>query len=227
MKLTNLENIFTIFGNYAVFDEDIITIINKIYSDCNISINQEPNNPNNKSGKVLKITDLKRHLNIIMRPTRIDVKLPGTVDHNFTSVMQIASEVFNTLYQMFEGCNASRIAYVRSEFVFDDESIEMQKLANQISFLPKSNKTTELTFRTNLPEYIQDEIVNVVLNINNVMIGNNPGPNNNQRRAIMITHDINTTSKNLESRFELNCLMPYFEEMHNITKDRLVYFENL
>lgn len=226
MKLTNLENTFTIFGMFAVFDEDTIAIINKLYSDCNISINQEPNNPNNKSGKVLKITDLKRHLNIIMRPTRIDVKLPGTADDNFSPVMKVASEVFNTLHQMFEGCNANRIAYVRSEFVFDEDGEVMQKLSNQIAFLPKNNPTTELTLRINVPEYIQDEAVNVVLNINNVMIGNNSEPST-KRRAIMITQDINTIVQNVDNRFELNCLMPYFEEMHNMTKDRLNYFESL
>lgn len=226
MKLTNLENTFTIFGLYAVFDEDTIAIINKLYSDCNIAINQEPNNPNNSSGKVLRITDLKRHLTIIMRPTRIDIKLPGTANQNFDSILKIAGDVFNTLYEIFEGCDANRIAYVRSEFVFDDYGEELQKLSSHIAFLPQNTPTTELTLRTNVPEYINDETVNVVLNINNVMIGNNTDANT-KRRALMITQDLNTLASNQEKRFVLNCLMPYFEEMFNLTTDRLIWFENL
>ena len=48
MELQNLNNLFSIFGSFLVFDDDVMPRINNIYSDCNISINQEPNNPTNK-----------------------------------------------------------------------------------------------------------------------------------------------------------------------------------
>lgn len=227
MQLTNLSNCFTAFGLFAVFDEDTMTIINRIYSDCNISINQEPNNPSNKSGKVLRITNPQKHYTITMRPNRLDVQLPGCAKENFNNQLNIANEIFQNFAEMFEDSYANRLAYVSSDFAFDDNGETMQKLTNLIPFVSKQTPSQEVSLRINTPEVVQDETVNVVLNISNVMIGNNKQPQSPQRKAIMITHDINTLSKNTEQRFNLKYVIPYFEEMNQISKDHLVAFENI
>lgn len=227
MQLTNLSNTFTAFGSFAVFDEDTMTLINRLYSDCNIAINQEPNNPNNKSGKVMRITNPTKHYTMTLRPNRLDVQMPGVNNNNFNQLLNNVSEIFINFAEMFEGCYATRLAYVSSDFVFDDNGSTMQILANTIPFISKQTPTQEVSLRINTPEKIQDEMVNVVLNISNVMIGNNKQPQAPQRRAIMITHDINTLSKNNDPRFDLKYVIPYFEEMHQISKDHLVPFENL
>lgn len=227
MKLTNLSNTFTAFGLFAVLDEDTMALVNKIYTDCNIAINQEPNNPNNKSGKLVRIVNPKRHFTITMRPHRLDLQLPGTDKNNFSNILSLANEIFNNFAEMFEGCYATRIAYVSSDFIFDDEGKETKNLAKLISFLPKQSNANELSVRINTPEVIQGEVVNVVLNVSNVMIGNNQNPQAGQRKAVMITHDVNTLANATEARFDLKYVLPYFEEMHQVAVDHLASFEEL
>ena len=94
MDFINMNNNFTAFGSFAVFDEDNIAIINRLYGDCNISINQEPNNPTNKSGKVMQIVDNKRHFTIILRPNRLDVQIAGTPRNNSNQVLKLATDLF-------------------------------------------------------------------------------------------------------------------------------------
>ena len=103
----------------------------------------------------------------------------------------------------------------------------MQELINRISFIPQNPRTTELSFRINTPEEIQNEQVNVVTNINNVLIGNNQNPESGKRRSLMITYDINTIHLNTENRIDFNMVLPYFDEMVNIAVDHIESFKNI
>ncbi len=226
MDFINMNNNFTAFGSFAVFDEDNIAIINRLYGDCNISINQEPNNPTNKSGKVMQIVDNKRHFTIILRPNRLDVQIAGTPRNNSNQVLKLATDLFKALGEMFDGCLATRIAYVSNDFVFDDYGDNMQKIAKEISFL-KDNKVNEFSLRTNTISQVLDEDVNVVLNINNVKIGKNNEPQMGQRLALMIVYDINTLLDNDHQRFDLRNLLPYFSLMYDISTSRLETFKKM
>ena len=97
MQLQNLNNLFSIFGSFLVFDDDVMPRINNIYSDCNISINQEPNNPQNKSGKVMRIVNQKEHYTIILRPNRIDVQFPGVQPEKMVDILRKMQEVFKEI----------------------------------------------------------------------------------------------------------------------------------
>lgn len=227
MELQNLNNLFSIFGSFLVFDEDVMPRINNVYSDCNISINQEPDNPQNKSGKVMKIVNQKEHYSIILRPNRIDVQFPGVMEEKMVEVLQKAQSVFKEISDILENPLGNRLAYVTSYFSFDDDTSKMNELISRVSFIPKNTKTTELSFRINTPEVIQDEQANVVTNINNVLIGNNATPEAGKRRSIMITYDINTLHNNLENRFDLGLVLPYFDEMVNISVDHIETFKNI
>ena len=227
MELQNLNNLFSIFGSFLVFDDDVMPRINNVYSDCNISINQEPNNPQNKSGKLMKIVNPNEHYNITLRPNRIDIQFPGVKPGKIVEILQKMQSVFKEVSDILENPLGNRLAYVTSYFTFDDEGAKMQELINRISFLPKNSRTTELALRTNTPASIQDEDVNVVTNINNVLIGNNNNPQAGKRKSLMITFDINTLHNNSENRFDFNYVLAYFDEMVNIVVDQLNSFENI
>ena len=97
MELQNLNNMFTVFGNFLVFDEDVMPRVNKVYANCNISINQEPNNPQNKSGRVMKIVNIEKHITIFLRPNRIDVQCPGMKKEGFVQLLQTVSDIFSEI----------------------------------------------------------------------------------------------------------------------------------
>ena len=227
MELQNLNNLFTIFGSFLVFDDDVMPRINSVYSDCDISINQEPNNPQNRSGKVMRVVNQKEHYTIILRPNRIDIQFPGVVPGKMIEVLRKMQELFKDVSDILENPLGNRLAFVTSYFSFDDDCSKMENLINQINFLPKSSKTTELMFRINTPEIIQDEQVNVVTNVNNVLVGNNANPSEGKRKSIMITYDINTVHNNLENRFDFAYVLAYFDEMVNIVEDNVQSFKNI
>lgn len=227
MQLQNLNNLFTIFGSFLVFDDDVMPRINSVYSDCDISINQEPNNPQNKSGKVMRVENKKEHYTIILRPNRIDIQFPGIIPGKMVEVLRKIQELFKTVSDILENPLGNRLAFVTNYFSFDDDGSKMEDLINRINFLPKNAKTTELMFRINTPEVIQDEQVNVVTNINNVLVGNNASPSEGKRKSIMITYDINTVHNNLENRFDFTCVLAYFDEMVNIVEDHIETFRNI
>lgn len=227
MELQNLNNLFSIFGSFLVFDEDVMPRINEIYKECNISINQEPNNPQNKSGRFMRVVNQKEHYTIILRPNRIDVQYPGVKPESMPQILNSAQSVFKQISEILEQPLGNRIAYVTSFFTFDDDGSKMQELINRISFIPQNPRTTELSFRINTPEEIQNEQVNVVTNINNVLIGNNQNPESGKRRSLMITYDINTIHLNTENRIDFNMVLPYFDEMVNIAVDHIESFKNI
>ena len=207
--------------------DNFLNRINEIYKECNISINQEPNNPQNKSGRVMRVVNQKEHYTIILRPNRIDVQYPGVKPESMPQILNSAQSVFKQISEILEQPLGNRIAYVTSFFTFDDDGSKMQELINRISFLPKNSRTTELALRTNTPASIQDEDINVVTNINNVLIGNNNNPQAGKRKSLMITFDINTLHNNSENRFDFNYVLAYFDEMVNIVVDQLNSFENI
>lgn len=227
MELQNLNNLFSIFGSFLVFDDDVMPRINSIYSDCNISINQEPNNPQNKSGKVMKVVNPKEHYSIILRPNRIDIQLPGVKEDQMVELLKRVQAVFKQLSDILENPSGNRLAFVTSYFTFDDNGEQMNYLVNKVGFVPRNTKTTELSFRINTPEVVQGEDVNVVTNINNVLIGNNAQPEIGKRRSLMVTYDINTLHNNLDNRFDFNLVLPYFDEMVNIAVDHINNFKNI
>lgn len=227
MELQNLSNLFSIFGSFLVFDEDVMPRINETYKECNISINQEPNNPQNKSGRVMRIVNTKEHYTIILRPNRIDVQFPGVKQEVMVQVLNRVSLIFKQISDILENPLGNRLAYVTSFFAFDDEGALMQELINKISFIPNSPKTTELSFRINSPLIIQNEDVNVVTNINNVLVGNNQMPNEGKRKSLMITYDINTLHVNIDNRFDFGMVLPYFDEMVNVAFDHISTFKNI
>lgn len=226
MELQNLNNMFTIFGNFLVFDEDVMPRVNKIYANCNISINQEPNNPANKSGRVMKIVNLEKHITILLRPNRIDIQFPGQKKDAFVSMIQQVQSIFSEISDILENPLGNRIAYVGSYFTFDDDGLKMRNLINQIKFIPTSSLTTELSLRLNTPEVIQNEDVNVVTTINNVLIGNNANPQLPKKKSLMITYDINSVHFNTEERFDFKLVSVYFDEMINLAFDRILTFQN-
>ena len=223
MNFTNLSNTFTIFGNFAVFDEDNIGIINKLFSDCKITINNE-NNPNNKSGRYMQITDTNKHMTIFLRPNRIDVQLPGTVQENKKKLINDANDIYKAFYQMFEGSMASRIAVVASSFVFDDNNEALKELADRINLI--NGNMAEISLRINYLDNVLDENINMVLNINNIMIGASNTPNE-RRRAIMATFDINTANNFNDERFNLHELEPYFTKFYDIYLQKLKELSNI
>ncbi len=227
MELQNLNNLFSIFGNFLVFDDDVMPRINNIYSDCNISINQEPNNPQNKSGKVMKIVNQKEYYTIILRPNRIDIQFPGVQQDKMVEILQKVQNIFKQVSDILENPLGSRLAYVTSYFGFDDDGSKMKALIDRISFVPKNPQTTELSFRINTPLDIQDETINFVTNINNVLVGNNQNPSLGKRKSLMITYDINTVHLNTEERFDFGLVLPYFDEMVNLTIDNILNYKNI
>lgn len=227
MELQNLNNLFSIFGSFLVFDDDVMPRINSVYSDCNISINQEPNNPQNKSGKLMRIENPKEHYNITLRPNRIDIQFPGVQPGKMVEVLQKMQNIFKEVSDILENPLGNRLAYVTSFFTFDDDGLKMDKLINGISYLPKNSKTTELSLRINTPAFVQDEDINVVTNINNVLIGNNANPQAGKRKSLMITYDINTLHNSIENRFDFGYVLAYFDEMVNIVVDHIESFKNI
>lgn len=227
MELQNLNNLFSIFGSFLVFDDDVMPRINSVYSDCNISINQEPNNPQNKSGKLMRIVNPKEHYNITLRPNRIDIQFPGVQPGKMVEVLQKMQSIFKEVSDILENPLGNRLAYVTSFFTFDDDGSKMAELIEQIKFLPKNSKTTELSLRINTPATVQDEDINVVTNINNVLIGNNADPTSGKRKSLMITYDINTLHNNLDNRFDFAYVLAYFDEMVNIAVDYMETFKNI
>ena len=227
MELQNLNNLFSIFGSFLVFDDDVMPRINSVYSDCNISINQEPNNPQNKSGKLMRIVNPKEHYNITLRPNRIDIQFPGVQPGKMVEVLQKMQSIFKEVSDILENPLGNRLAYVTSFFTFDDDGLKMAELIEQIKFLPKNSKTTELSLRINTPETVQDEDINVVTNINNVLIGNNADPASGKRKSLMITYDINTLHNNIDNRFDFAYVLAYFDEMVNIAVDYIETFKNI
>ena len=156
MELQNLNNLFSIFGSFLVFDDDVMPRINSVYSDCDISINQEPNNPQNRSGKVMRVVNQKEHYSIILRPNRIDIQFPGVMNGKMVEVLRKMQDLFKNVSDILENPLGNRLAFVTNYFSFDDDGKKMEELINRISFLPKNSKTTELTLRINTPELIQD-----------------------------------------------------------------------
>jgi hypothetical protein len=138
-----------------------------------------------------------------------------------------ACAYFNTFSAMFEGCLASRIAYVSNDFSFDDNGEHMQSFIKEIKFIASTDNATELNIRYNTPVTISDEQFNCVTQISNVVIGNNNNPNIGKRKSIMISHDVNTLLANMSERFELNNLHDYFEKMVTLTHDKLESLEQI
>lgn len=227
MELKCLNNLFSIFGSFLVFDDDVMPRINSVYSDCNISINQEPDNKQNPSGKVMRVVNPKEHYTIILRPNRIDVQFPGVPSDKMVEILQQVQSIFRQLSDILENPLGNRLAYVTSFFAFDDDSLNMNKLVKSVSFIPNNSPATELAFRINTPETIQNEPANVVTNISNVLIGNNAKPNEPKRKSLMITYDINTLFNNTDNRFDFNLLLAYFDEMVNLTLDYVQSFVNI
>ena len=133
MELQNLNNMFTVFGNFLVFDEDVMPRVNKIYANCNISINQEPNNPQNKSGRVMKIVNIEKHITILLRPNRIDVQCPGMKKEGFVQLLQTVSNIFSEIGDILENPLGNRIASVSSYFTFDEDGAKMKDLISQVN----------------------------------------------------------------------------------------------
>ena len=227
MELKCLNNLFSIFGSFLVFDDDVMPRINSVYSDCNISINQEPDNKQNPSGKVMRVVNPKEHYTIILRPNRIDVQFPGVPSDKIVEILQQVQSIFRQLSDILENPLGNRLAYVTSFFAFDDDSLNMNKLVKSVSFIPNNSPATELAFRINTPETIQNEPANVVTNISNVLIGNNAKPNEPKRKSLMITYDINTLFNNTDNRFDFNLLLAYFDEMVNLTLDYVQSFVSI
>lgn len=224
MELQNLNNMFTVFGNFLVFDEDVMPRVNKVYANCNISINQEPNNPQNKSGRVMKIVNIEKHITILLRPNRIDVQCPGMKKEGFVQMLQTVSEIFSEISDILENPLGNRIAYVCSYFTFDEDGAKMKDLISQVKFISSTSNTTELSLRINTPEVLQNEDFNVVTSINNVLIGNNANPQMGKKKSLMITYDINSVHLNMEERFDFKVLTPYFDEMINLAFDKILAF---
>lgn len=225
MLFTNLTNIFTVFGNFAVFDEETIIDINEVYGDCNIAINQEPQNPNNKSGKVMQITNPKEHYQITLRPLRIDVQFPGADREKFSSkLLEDVKKVFTNLEKIFSGCLANRIAYVSNDFIFDDYAEKNNQVIRQIGFLDSTNDATEFNMRVNTPMTVNNERMNVVFVINNAMIGRNDS-HEKSRPALVLVHDVNSDARESEQRFDLGDLDEYFLQMYNLVTAKVKKFE--
>lgn len=229
MNFTNLANTFSVFGNFAVFDEESIALLNNLYKDCNINITNETSPEQmrqNKSGRMMQITNPKKHETIFMRPNRIDLQLPGGPNTKREDILNEAIETYKALYQIFEGSFATRIAYVGSYFTFDDTGVNMQAFASHIHLISYSDTPKELSIRMNNIENILNEDTNVVFNVNNVLIGQNTTPTD-KRRALMITFDINTVASNQDDRFSLHELAPYFEAYFDLAKDKMEELSNI
>ena len=225
MNFTNLANTFTIFGNFAVFDEESIALINNLYAHANINIMDE-NNPEqrrlNKSGRLMQIINKEKHETIILRPNRIDIQLPGIQDDKKEVVLKEVEDTFNILIQIFEASFASRIAYVGSFFTFDDEGTNMQIFSSRLDFLNYNSTPKELSIRTNNIENIENEDTNIVFNLNNILISPNTA-SAVKRRAIMVTFDINTVPNEIMERFNLNELI---DEVYQLKTYDIDYFED-
>ena len=219
MKLTNLANTFTIFGNFPVFEEDNVSIINKVYSDCNISINNEPTKDPNKPSRLMQISDPKKHITIYLRTNRIDVQAPGVDYLNKTKLLADTSDIFKAFSQMFNEWG-TRIAYVGSYFIFDDNDEVLHKVSSLLNILPSESHMAEVNLRINSIETLNNETYNNVFNVNNVRIGASNNPSE-RRKALMFTFDINTIASNNEERFNIHELSPLYEELYNYTYSKI------
>lgn len=224
MELFNLKNVFTVFGAFLVFDEDIKPNLEKQYADCTISIHPEPNNPTNKAGKLMRIINSKEQTVITFRPNRIDIEFPRITKNIINKLLERVQIILSDLSWILERPLGNRIAF-RSDFcVFDDELNGMRTLAKNINVLTNPDETTEMSIRLNSPEVIQGEPVNIVTNINNAIIGVKKDQQETKRKSLLITYDVNTVIQNTENRFEFERLLPYFEEMINNVFERSEHF---
>ena len=217
MNFTNLSNTFSIFGNFAVFDDDNMNIIHKIFSDCNIALNQE-NNQANHSGKVMIITDNKKHNTIFLRPNRLDVQVAGSIKENKAIILNMVNDIYKAFSQLFKESLGTRIAYVTNFFVFDDDEEKIKTIGKQINLI--SGDIKELTLRTNQITNVLNEDTNLVFSINNIRIADNRDPNN-KRKALMLTFDINTLGQNNDERFDLHELNDYYDAFFDLAYQKI------
>lgn len=219
MQFINFNSIYSVFGNFAVFDEDNVTIINKIFEKCNIAINQEPQNKANKSGKVMIINDPLTHYVYTLRPNRLDIQVPSFPKEKVNEVINNVSEKYKAFANMFENSYGTRIAVITSDFCFDDNG-EYSKMLAESSFDYAS--ITELHLRATSRMDYEDETYNIVTNIDNCGIAVNNSPN--KRRSIMINQDLNSILENNSERFDLSSLDSYFSFLYKLSRERLEFY---
>lgn len=224
MELLNLKNVFSIFGAFLVFDEDIKPRIEQQYSNCTINIQPEPNNPANRSGKLMRIINAEDQTCITLRPNRIDIEFPRIAKTLLSKVLERLNTILSDLSWILESPLGNRIAYRGDFCIFDDQAEYMKKIAQNLNFVPTFTNTTELSLRLNTPEVIQNETMNVVTNINNAIIGLKKEQQEFKRKALVVTLDINTIASITENRFDFTTLLPYYEEMVNNAFERMEQF---
>lgn len=220
-NLTNLFNTFTVFGNFLVFDEDIQPVINKVYTDCDISIKHEESQAN-PSGKLMIINDQRKHQNITLRPNRIDIQIPNIIPGKEQAMLKDISDIFNSLNLILENPDVTRIAVVQNFFVFDDNKENLARLIKTVPFVDSSLDATEIQFRTNTPLMIGSELINFVTNINTTFISENK---KESRNSLMFSFDVNTNHQNLDPRFSMSELQEMYESMLNIINNKLMLIE--
>lgn len=219
MQFINFNSIYSVFGNFAVFDEDNVTIINKIFEKCNIAINQEPQNKANKSGKVMIINDPATHFVYSLRPNRLDIQVPSFPKDKANEVLNTVCDKYKAFANMFENCFGNRIAVITSDFCFDDNGSYSRTLAESCFDYAD---ITELHFRATSRMNYNDETYNIVTNIDNCGIAVNNSPD--KRRSVMINQDLNSILENNSERFDLANLFDYYNFLYKLSRERLEFY---
>ena len=220
MPLVNLSNNFTAFGLFAVFDDDYMPLYEKEFEGCNIY--HEPDKANNNPAhELIRIVNNKLHLTIILRPNRIDVQIAGHDRKNKDEVIKQAVDVFNKLDAILECPLATRVAYVSNDFEFDDYGDLASALAHYTNLLDDNEPAVDVSYRVNTTKNFINEVFNVVQSVNNVMISRSNDQQQGQRRALMISYDINTIINNQTPRFKFTDLVDYYSLIYDEAAKKL------
>lgn len=213
MIFTNMRNVFSIFGNFLVFDEDITPALYASFAGFEIAIKKD-NSPKNTAGKVLVIAKQSEGLTLNLFPYRLDIIFESVNRREQESLIDKACDLFKKLDSILENPLGTRIAINMNDFVYDDFSEVIKSLSSSVSFLNPST-ISEFNLRTNNPKVINDEKYNVVQTITNAQVSNNNKEGVSTHNSILVTLDINSDGTVRDERFNLSSLKTYYKSMFN------------
>ena len=216
MKATIISNSFSIFGEYSYILNNQNKLVDSLKElNFRAEVGKERDN---KGNEFSCMRFLKNNKVLIFHHNRIDV--------NQNAVIEIKAEddfidfVKEVAYCLSDfNVKGNRIAY--NEMTFADNAYNYLLIGANLAFNIDNNygkNADEFMMRLNHKTLIDNEEFNSILSFQDGVVGNNK--TKEQKKAIMISNDINTLFQNKEMRFELDSAINYLEKMMTLAAER-------
>jgi hypothetical protein len=224
MKLTKMKCAFVILGEYTKNEK--LQLIKNEFSGYKLSVMPEQIGMS-LNNQIIVVENVEDNINIYFRNKRIDIEYRfANQSINDFEILPKVLNIFKRILSIFN-FNGNRIAYNTNNFAIDDNFKIVQKIYDRFNLFDDLDNVKEIAMRVNNNINYNNETFNAIVTINNYKFTNAGINLLEEKNAIMLTTDINTLPECNFERFNPDNLNIFYTKMIEITKERIMSFENL